>query len=262
VKVLYKYRPLGDLPVRADGTTATQAAVQLLTGRMLYAASPSELNDVFELTVRHGETIPEAGSQFIRHAFEQAKQTADLGDGLRTFVDNVLSLPSDQLGPIHEAFLALLEADWRRTRIISLSARCNEHLMWAHYAGSHTGFCVGFRVRPFNMFAEALQVVYHESAPVFTLGTARLEELHEAATLAKSAHWSYEDEWRMIFRHITHEIPKLLPFAAADLAEIIFGLRVHEEAECAVRAASADVPNVKFGRIRTTRSNELEVAWD
>src|SRR5205807_1247667 len=47
VKVLYKYRPLGDLPVRDDGTTATEAAVQLLAGRKLYAASPSELNDLF-----------------------------------------------------------------------------------------------------------------------------------------------------------------------------------------------------------------------
>jgi hypothetical protein len=263
IATLHKYRPLGNTVIRPDGTTATQAVVQLVEQRYLWAASPEDLNDVFELRIRPGVAKAEEYQRFIEHVTQLLENTphADMRAEILNFVR---SLDAEGSELVHRVMLEMLEQQWKRTRIISLSARRNDPLMWAHYAASHAGVCLGFRVRPMTMFAEALPVTYHETPPVFTLGTMLFEQMHEATVLCKHQRWSYEDEWRIVIRRRDHtEVPGAWKFGYNDLAEVVFGLRVDAEAEQLVRAAAASLPSVRFGRTRKVDTrDELEVAWD
>jgi hypothetical protein len=263
VSLLHKYRPLGNLPIRSDGTTATQAAVELITRRQLYAASPVELNDVFEIHLRRGDPDPERYTRFLELVIEPLKNTSFATQMAETIAQ--VGIPTgDQLELIHHATLLMLEEDWRNARVISLSAKRDDPLMWSHYSSSHAGLCLGFRVRPGTMFAEALKVVYHDESPLFTLGDALLEEMHEAALLGKHVRWSYEDEWRIVVGHRDpSKMARLWEFGLNDLCEIVFGVGVDQDAERAVRSAATYLPSVRFGRMkRAKRRDELEVNWD
>ena len=67
--------------------------------------------------------------------------------------------------------------------------------MWAHYARSHQGLCLEFSTRN-AVFASALQVAYAKTYPLFDV-TASDEEHNLLPLIAKSAAWSYEEEYRL-----------------------------------------------------------------
>jgi hypothetical protein len=78
--------------------------------------------------------------------------------------------------------------------------------MWAHYASSHTGVCLGFDAS-FSPFAGAKPVRYSSERPSipalepekFTDGVA------ESVLLRKSPHWKYEQEWRAVKRPVRED---------------------------------------------------------
>jgi tetratricopeptide (TPR) repeat protein len=88
-----------------------------------------------------------------------------------------------------------------RFGVLSLTERPDNLLMWAHYAGEHSGFLIEFDGRHafFDQAesAEALEcrlqpVKYSEQRPsVGWKGYVR-------ALLTKSPQWAYEQEWRMV----------------------------------------------------------------
>ena len=98
--------------------------------------------------------------------------------------------------------------EWLKSRVVRcFTADPTNTLMWAHYAKSHTGVCVGFR--PSHVFQKTdrqhpgracLPVRYSSVPPMpFVSGTSSLEEIDAMAQnvmLTKSIHWSYEKEFR------------------------------------------------------------------
>jgi hypothetical protein len=102
---------------------------------------------------------------------------------------------------------------------LSLTAKNDNLLMWAHYAANHSGFVVELDTdHPFFKTANRClyQVPYSRNRPEITLNeceklvlaiSASLKESinpdqEELCTLIqlfrKSHHWSYEDEWRLL----------------------------------------------------------------
>ena len=73
--------------------------------------------------------------------------------------------------------------------------------MWAHYADGHRGFCLEFDTHT-EMFQFARPVKYAATVPrlkaVDIFVDKPASELVDAWLVTKSAHWAYEEEWRVI----------------------------------------------------------------
>lgn len=82
---------------------------------------------------------------------------------------------------------------------VSFSENWKSPLMWAHYARSHTGVCLGFEVPD----GRALKVCYeperlHLLLDVTKLETALDEDVIKKVVTTKFKDWEYEHEWRLI----------------------------------------------------------------
>ncbi len=122
--------------------------------------------------------------------------------------------------------------------VLSLSERCDNPLMWAHYASAHSGFVIGldgehefFRPErdpddPLNFLAP---VEYTGTRPSVTVADTPISAL----LLRKSVDWSYEREWRSVryLQDATAVIPVdghqcyLFDLPRACVREIILGCR-------------------------------------
>ena len=75
-------------------------------------------------------------------------------------------------------------------------------LMWAHYANSHKGFCIGYKFEDIiNKFGiNILPVIYSEEYSV--IRSYKMFEDYDEFFLdewrSKSIEWSYEKEWRLV----------------------------------------------------------------
>jgi hypothetical protein len=84
--------------------------------------------------------------------------------------------------------------------VLSLTPTRTSLLMWAHYAGAHTGIAIGFDavtdlLRNASQHRLLRPVVYVPERP----SALTLEELSdEAVVFTKSDQWGYEDEWRLV----------------------------------------------------------------
>jgi Protein of unknown function (DUF2971) len=109
--------------------------------------------------------------------------------------------------------------------VFSLSGTNDDILMWAHYADSHRGFCIEYSRTPDNILGkQAYPVIYQENLPSLSVQDVAREPdgLHKLL-LTKSAHWIYENEWRVLGKP-----DKALQFPC-EIKSIIFGLNMSEE---------------------------------
>lgn len=70
-------------------------------------------------------------------------------------------------------------------------------LMWAHYANSHSGYCIEYSMLDmFNKFNELIiPVNYCSKLPICNENYDILQSIYRATT--KSKDWEYEQEWRI-----------------------------------------------------------------
>lgn len=112
--------------------------------------------------------------------------------------------------------------------IKSFSCKKNNLLMWSHYADAHKGICIGYD------FARVSEEIKHHLYPVQysnvipSIDDINRLRIHEFMYLRKSCCWSYEKEWRLIYKkedlpYINHNI------TLNCISEIQFGLRTSEE---------------------------------
>lgn len=125
--------------------------------------------------------------------------------------------------------------------ILSLSEVPDSLLMWSHYAGSHTGFVLGFDPQHpyFNKFngqedefRHLRRVMYRETRPGGVMSALDGSDLF----LVKSGHWDYEREWRILRPLAEATLTKpsspfsinLFEFPPSALQELIIGARTSE----------------------------------
>jgi hypothetical protein len=108
--------------------------------------------------------------------------------------------------------------------ICSLTRKNNDLLMWAHYAKSHTGFCIGFnKVELYKSTQGTIaKVEYENDFPKIPLFNESFEDI-KMLIITKSIDWKYEDEYRII--RISSPIKR---FKLNDTAikEIVFGCMI------------------------------------
>lgn len=127
------------------------------------------------------------------------------------------------------------------TVIFCLTENHTNLLMWAHYAGNHTGGALQYAQTPELsdcQISSAKQVRYKVDIPVFHfeefLGScdnaekkrAMADAFWDAYTLTKSAEWRYEKEWRLL-----QELEELAPvvlvdFEPKELSAVYLGCRM------------------------------------
>jgi tetratricopeptide (TPR) repeat protein len=132
--------------------------------------------------------------------------------------------------------------------IFSMTGNPAHPLMWAHYAGDHTGVCLGFeKIKGSRLDNKEhfLPVIYSDKLPEMDGEGFRIQmsfsidenmamypsshkiafgdETFQKAITTKPTAWRYEDEWRYV-----EPYPGLFDWPA-PLTEITFGLRCKEE---------------------------------
>jgi hypothetical protein len=124
--------------------------------------------------------------------------------------------------------------------VLALSEKCDNLLMWAHYAQNHKGLVIGFdsehryfhqQLSPSDEFRYVRKVRYSKSRPNIRLTT--IEDVPDIF-LTKSEDWKYEYEWRVMrplvdaaeMINVNDEPIHLYSFPPDCVAEVIFGCRM------------------------------------
>ena len=124
----------------------------------------------------------------------------------------------------------------KRVGVLSLSARNDDMLMWAHYADGHRGLCLELTM-PVNN--DLHRITYSKTRPVFHFddlskqwqNQARFERSIIEILTTKAYDWAYENEWRCI----DFGGSGLRPLEESILTGIIFGLKTSDEDQNAVQ---------------------------
>ncbi len=128
-----------------------------------------------------------------------------------------------------------------RLGVFSLSKRPDDELLWAHYAESHSGYCVEYdleriRVEPRNQWSY-LEVEYLELPPAISIADLVKAGDNDSKLITKllgtkSKRWEYEEE----FRILTTASGKNF-HASEAITGIYFGVRLQDSARNEIRKA-------------------------
>jgi Protein of unknown function (DUF2971) len=151
-----------------------------------YSASRETLNDPFE-------------GRFGRSEFN--KQFEFIDAILKSQPSRSPSSTDSFLGAVDD-FLALVS----QCGIFSLSYNPLNELIWAHYGGSHHGFCIGYDLEKLIEFEPpvhyCIDVIYENSAPSLNakdlIGDSCPKRALQRLLGTKSTAWAYEEEVRVI----------------------------------------------------------------
>ena len=178
---LYKYQTIK--PEALDG----------LRNHALWFSSPDQFNDPFDCDV----------SCFIgrnRRDFED-RLDAFFGHVQDNAIVRIFGKSAKGWRKKNEVLMDIFRLFYRsRTFICSLSASCDNVLMWAHYANQHKGMCLVFNSHKAGLIRDnVLPVQYYDRYPSDLVDAKRIDDLGmltKQLLAAKSSAWSYEREWR------------------------------------------------------------------
>jgi len=111
--------------------------------------------------------------------------------------------------------------------VLSLSEINNNILMWSHYSGSHTGFCIEFERTDSNELGNwehCAPVNYDENLPTFMPVELADRKTVTKILITKSDLWAYEKEWRIIAKEGDQTYP-----VPGNITGIIFGYKMPVE---------------------------------
>lgn len=213
-RLAYKYRS-GD-------SETLERDLQTLRDATFYAAKRDKLNDPFEGRFNRTELDAQLKALCCMVAKEFPKISGSV-DGLSEAVNEALSFV-DTSG------------------VFSLSCSPLSELVWAHYGGSHRGFCVGYDLQKLTEFEPnshyCFDVQYHCIPPTLRskdlIGLENPLAILQALLGVKSKPWLYEDEVRVVTSpQGTHE------HDYRAVKRVYFGLRCPESTQLAVMEALA-----------------------
>lgn len=114
-------------------------------------------------------------------------------------------------------------------------------LMWAHYANSHTGIAIKYRIKKENQYIDVEKSSFCYLSPVqyedvkLSLKNLRLSD----AMNFKSKVWEYEQEQRMIF-YSGNEVESFYPIENVEMEAVYLGVKINRENESKIRKEMAD----------------------
>lgn len=196
---LYKYRSL------------TNYSVNDIINGQITATSIGNFNDLFDGSIhRYGtkKDRQKAAEEKWRE-MERLRIAANLPEGLIQH-EYCVGLYEEHFKT--DSRLKFRQLDYLGTYICCLSSKNDSTLMWAHYADSNSGICVGydfnelpeghllkqmiFPVAYSNIPVDLVDLLDDEKRKIFQYP---LDAAVLCAALNKSDIWSYENEWRIVY---------------------------------------------------------------
>ena len=189
----------------------------VLENRKIRFTQPGEFNDLFELLYGLMSKPKDWRADRILHHTSHAESFGLQPKSTLGELSN-LTLPEDSYFDRQNVVADKLSNRWGKALvlsrelvhiadqylgILSLSGRCDNLLMWSHYAEDHRGFVIGFDEKhPFFTKNEdqkdlpkgVRKVRYRKTRRI--LDYDRVEDVR--ILFEKSADWAYEEEYRML----------------------------------------------------------------
>lgn len=144
-----------------------------------------------------------------------------------------------------EWFLHCLDSKNITPRILSLTLDAESKLMYSHYAESHTGICIGYKI-DFDKLDQNISYgnVFYKN------GKTQVESFQDLYLL-KNKEWEYEKEFRLV-RFDNKE------FLDVQIESITFGYKCTEEHRKIIITLLKDQKIKYYEMIRIDKSNELK----
>lgn len=225
-RIIYKYSSF-DIAVN-----------NILSEKTLKFVNPSTFNDPFDCNEHiikidiDDEFIP----QIIRESNPKITEEFE-----RTILSK-LKLPETWV----ESFTTRKEG----YKVSCFSKKCDNVLMWSHYAEKHKGICIGFDFphKVNDKFILSNVKYLNQITPI--CGKATFEKVMLYWLTTKSSAWHYEDEVRGLLVDKGNE--KLVSFDKKYIKEVIFGCNVNnqkiDEAIKKLEKTNLDINSISFKR--------------
>lgn len=263
-KILYKYRAVNSFSLDA-----------LASGSVWYS-KPAALNDPHDVALRWEKNFT---AREILEEYVMKRESGSPITGIASYIRGLLDKgqnPESVLKHVDKLFMPVdkrtqrellqdvlyyNEAIFSNLGVLSLSELPDNHLMWAHYADSHKGFCLGFENHETNIIGQYGDVVnYEEKMPKPSIASFAMDAGSDVVNLiayTKSKDWEYEKEWRIL----KQEGNELYPYPGR-LVEVIFGLNITPTDEVKVRDAIAQSEYRPTFRRTKRQANEFALMFD
>jgi Protein of unknown function (DUF2971) len=262
-----------DKPERLYKYLDFSGTVRTLHGRAVKFSRPRDFNDPFDINLEevfgakyedYHEGLKEAQFEFICSEIDYSKLRDNankakiilLNRTLRAMTDEQRKhckqehekLPIEELFPrertkqLQEEMIETLNKDFDAYGVFCAAQRCDDLLMWAHYAQKHTGAVLEFSPKEDSMFQASRLVNYLPERPllyrtpqdfirrsnIMPEEEATSEMIH-SVLFTKSPEWSYEREYRLAIPKLLedHKTPfETLRFAPEELTTVYLGCRM------------------------------------
>lgn len=167
----------------------------------------------------------------------------------------ILTLADEIKARFQEFGVACFTPDWQHG------------LMWAHYADRHTGYCIEYSVREYELeqsnrgLFSAFHVQYSSELPRLCV-TEALFSPHQTLSrmlATKSAEWAYEQEWRLV--HLEEKATHVCMPAGMTVSALIAGHKAKPELvqKLAKKAAALKVPAYRAQRYNSGYTLRMEL---
>jgi hypothetical protein len=211
--------------------------IDILRNDRIFFASPGTFNDPFDshILVRFDLGTP---SQ-IRRRLEDALRMGNPEMPSAEIRKRAKTAYLSGISANHKAVLLGQEqAINEDLGIFSLSANIGSLLSWAHYASSHSGFCIGFSTQYLQMICMGISL--NDTSKVMVMGEVQytneypmIDVFHSdrmrsmrLSLLTKSSEWSYEREYRMLFPAHPSTLVAIPPEA---ITRVVLGCRIRKD---------------------------------
>ena len=241
--LLYKYVRYSDI------------TLEMLITKEVWFSKPEAFNDPFDCHLNFDPNIPEDKYEScIRWQLKrEGRSTYQIEDDLKQLISSDGKINKEAkliIDSISDTTLNILH----NIGVLCLGSRNDSASMWAHYADSHKGFCIGFLI---PKEVGPVKVSYYLNAPrvnFSNLFDAQREGEYKWI-FSKHVDWKDENEWRVVVK----EGNRLLPIPGR-IKQIIFGLRMVEKKRLVVRKLLENETDIEyFEMIRNPNILQLEV---
>lgn len=236
-RYLYKYRKL------------EERTKDIIIYNGMYFCSPVDSNDPFDfrLPINLGESIRKLRKENFVFYLNNLKK--DLENNNKEILEEISEdellkirkkLNSKDVKSIAEELLKtapyledIIQKRRRETGICCFSKKCDNVLMWSHYAQDHKGICFKFDIKEDSNFFSPLITVEYKKEVDLNISEYFLNYNKFSKDIARVKHsdWSYEKEVRVIktgFKDSDRK-KRFLKFKPDALKEIIFGFKTDPE---------------------------------
>lgn len=174
--------------------------------------------------------------------------------------------PFDPIFKIDDLNSEILKEKLKDIKIVSLSKNCDNYLMWSHYANSHKGICLGYKINKLGNDIAFRKVEYKNlkcdeiMSMAFDNYNGNLGLTTDDIYLRKYKDWKYEQEYRFIClknngkEYLTDEI---------ELKEVIFGYKISESDKRHIKEIIEKFYNKEYIKYKQVKFNsekfEIEI---